>query len=127
MCIRDQYHGDWAKEMQSEESKLTHGIKTLDSKLGTRANLFQPSVFMISLDQPAKEDEGTVLYGALEWSGNFKIDLEVDPQNNLRIIAGINNFASAYNLDPNEEFKTPPFLYLLSFNGKGEASRKMHD
>jgi alpha-galactosidase len=122
-----QYHGDWAKEMQSEESKLTHGIKTLDSKLGTRANLFQPSVFMISLDQPAKEDKGTVLYGALEWSGNFKIDLEVDPQNNLRIIAGINNFASAYHLDSNEEFKTPPFLYLLSFNGKGEASRKMHD
>jgi alpha-galactosidase len=122
-----QYHGDWAKEMQSEESKLTHGIKTLDSKLGTRANIFQPSVFMISLDQPANEDEGTVLYGALEWSGNFKIDLEVDPQDNLRIISGINNFASTYNLDPNEEFKTPPFLYLLSFNGKGEASRKMHD
>lgn len=38
-----QYHGDWAKEMQPEESRITHGIKTLDSKLGTRANLFQPS------------------------------------------------------------------------------------
>ena len=39
-----QYHGDWAKEMQPEEAELTHGIKTLDSKLGTRANLFMPSV-----------------------------------------------------------------------------------
>jgi alpha-galactosidase len=55
-----QYHGDWAKEMQPEEVRLTHGIKTLDSKLGTRANLFQPSVFMISLDKPATEDEGTM-------------------------------------------------------------------
>ncbi len=54
----NQYHGDWAKEMQPEESKLTHGIKTLDTKLGTRANLFQPSVFMISLDKPATEDQG---------------------------------------------------------------------
>src|SRR5690606_41443317 len=54
-----QYHGDWAKEMQPEDSKITHGIKTIDSKLGTRANLFQPSSFMVSLDKPALEDEGT--------------------------------------------------------------------
>src|SRR3569833_270651 len=53
-----QYHGDWAKEMQPEETRLTHGIKTLDTKLGTRANLYQPSVFMVSLDKPATEDEG---------------------------------------------------------------------
>jgi alpha-galactosidase len=120
------YHGDWAKEMQPEESRLTHGIKTLDSKLGTRANLFQPSVFMVSLDKPAQEDEGTVLYGALEWSGNFKIDLELDPQDNLRVLAGINNFSSAYSLKPKEEFQTPAFLYTLSHHGKGEASRNLH-
>jgi alpha-galactosidase len=121
-----QYHGDWAKEMQPEESRLTHGIKTLDSKLGTRANLFQPSVFMVSFDKPSSEDEGTVLYGAMEWSGNFRIDLELDPQDNLRVIAGMNNFASAYSLKPKEEFRTPVFLYTLSHNGKGEASRKLH-
>ncbi len=121
-----QYYGDWAKEMQPEESKLTHGIKTIDSKLGTRANLFQPSVFMVSFDQPANEDEGTVLYGALEWSGNFKIEMELDPQDNLRIIAGMNNYASEYKLPAKQEFKTPAFLYVLSHNGKGEASRKLH-
>ncbi|MFY0256008.1 alpha-galactosidase [Chitinophaga sp. 30R24] len=122
----NQYHGDWAKEMQPEESRLTHGIKTLDSKLGTRTNLFQPSVFMISLDKPASEDEGTVLYGALEYSGNFRTDLELDYQNNLKIISGINNYSSAYTLKPNEVFTTPAFLYTLSFTGKGNASRKLH-
>lgn len=121
-----QYHGDWAKEMRPEVSKITHGIKTLDSKLGTRANLFQPPVFMVSLDKPATEDEGTVLYGGLEWSGNFRVDIELDPQDNLRVIAGINNFASPYILKPKEEFRTPAFLYLLSHQGKGEATRKMH-
>lgn len=121
----NQYHGDWAKEMQPEESKLTHGIKTLDTKLGTRANLFQPSVFMVSIGQPAKEDEGTVLCGSLEWSGNFRTDLEVDPQDNLRIISGINNYASDYTLKPHEEFVTPAFLYTLSTEGKGVASRNM--
>ncbi|PWG80553.1 alpha-galactosidase [Pararcticibacter amylolyticus] len=121
----NQYHGDWAKEMQPEESRLTHGIKTLDSKLGTRANLFQPSVFMISLDKPATEEEGNVLYGALEYSGNFKIDLEVDYQDNLRIIAGINNYASPYTLKPGETFTTPAFLYTFSDKGKGNASRQL--
>jgi alpha-galactosidase len=120
-----QYHGDWAKEMQPEEVKLTHGIKTLDTKLGTRANLFQPSVFMVSLDKPATEDEGTVLYGSVEWSSNFRVDLELDNLDNLRLIAGINNYASAYTLKPNEEFVTPAFLYTLSDKGKGDASRKL--
>lgn len=123
----NQYHGDWAKEMQPEESKITHGIKTLDTKLGTRANLFQPSVFMISLDNPATEDEGTVLYGALEYSGNFRTDIELDYQDNLRIISGINNYASPYTLKSGEEFVTPAFLYILSDKGKGYASRQLHD
>jgi len=121
-----QYHGEWAKEMQPEEARITHGIKTLDSKLGTRTNLFQPSVFMVSLNSPATENSGTVLYGALEYSGNFKTDLELDYQNNLRIISGINNYASPYTLKPGEAFTTPAFIHLLSNAGKGAASRKMH-
>lgn len=121
----NQYHGDWAKEMQPEQSEITHGIKTLDSKLGTRANLFQPSVFMISMGKPAEENVGNVLYGALEWSGNFKIDLELDYQDNLRIIAGMNSYASPYSLKPGEIFTTPAFLYTFSDQGKGDASRKL--
>jgi len=120
-----QYHGDWAKEMQPEESKMTHGIKTLDSKLGTRANLFQPSVFMVSMDNPATENEGTVLYGTLAYSGNFRTDLELDHLDNLRIISGINNYASAYTLKPSEVFTTPAFLTTLSSTGKGTASRNL--
>lgn len=122
-----QYHGDWAKEMQPEETQLTHGIKTIDSKLGTRANLFQPSSFMVSLAKPASEDEGNVLFGTLAYSGNFKLDFEVDYLNNLRLIAGINNYASTYSLKPAEKFQTPSFIYTLSQEGKGRASRNLHN
>ncbi|MCR8559556.1 alpha-galactosidase [Mucilaginibacter sp. BJC16-A38] len=120
-----QYHGDWAKEMQPEETQITHGVKTIDTKLGTRANLFEPSVFMVSLDKPATEDEGTVLYGGVEWSGNFREDFELDPTDNLRIIAGANNYASAYTLKTGEDFKTPAVWYTLSDKGRGDASRKL--
>ncbi|WP_426581565.1 alpha-galactosidase [Mucilaginibacter sp. R-33] len=120
-----QYHGNWAMEMQPEEARLTHGIKTIDSKLGTRANLYEHSMFAISMDKPATEDEGKVLYGAMEWSGNFRIDFELDVANNLKIIAGINNAASEYHLKPGVEFTTPAFLYTYSDHGKGDASRKL--
>ncbi|WP_316828492.1 alpha-galactosidase [Pedobacter miscanthi] len=122
-----QYHGDWAKEMQPEETKLTHGIKVLDSKLGTRAHLYQPPTFMLSLNEPAGEDHGDVLYGSVEWSGNFRVDMELDPLNNLRIIAGANNHASAYELKPNTDFTTPAFLFTFSDMGKGDASRKLQN
>ena len=122
-----QYHGEWAKEMRPEEEKLTHGIKTLDSKLGSRADLLQPPSFIVSIDQPATEDEGEVLIGNLEWSGNYRIDLEVDPNNNLRLIAGINNYASDYKLAAGAVFETPKLVYTLSYQGKGEASRNLQE
>jgi len=121
------YHGDWAMEMQPEETRLSHGIKTLDSKLGTRANLFQHAHFILSFDGPSKEDEGTVLLGGLEWSGNFRVDFEKDPQDNLRLIAGINNYASHYQLASKQELITPKFVYTLSSKGTGRASRNLHD
>ncbi len=39
------------------------------------------------------------------WNGadNFRYDLELDYQDNLRIIAGMNNYASDYTLKPKEE------------------------
>jgi alpha-galactosidase len=119
------YHGEWAQEMRPEEEQLNHGIKTLDSKLGSRADIFQPPVFMVSLNKQATEDEGEVLYGNLEWSGNYRIDLEVDPSNNLRLIAGINNYDAGYTLKPDVEFITPKFVFTLTDKGKGEASRNL--
>jgi len=119
------YHGDWAQEMRPEEQQLDHGIKTLDSKLGSRTDLFQPPVFMVSLNKPSAEDDGEVLYGNLEWSGNYRMDFEVDPINNLRLIAGINNYAADYHLKPGVDFITPKFVYTLSNKGKGEASRNL--
>lgn len=120
------YHGDWIAEMQPETERLTHGIKTLDSKLGTRTNLLMSSYFAIGMDKTWNETQGTVLLGGLDWSGNFRIDFEKDPQDNLRVIAGINNYASHYALKPKTAFTTPKFTYTLSTKGVGEGSRNFH-
>lgn len=120
------FHGDWANEMNPSEVLLTEGIKVLDSKLGTRADLFQPPSFLVSLNQPADEDQGDVIAGTLAWSGNYQLAFEVDPLHNLRILPGINPYASAYNLTPGTEFTTPAFLFTYSRQGKGGASRSLH-
>lgn len=120
------YHGSWGREMKPEETLLTNGIKTLDSKLGTRANLFAPPTFQLAFDRPATENEGKVLLGQLAWSGNFKIDFEMDAYHHLRLMAGINPHASEYPLAANEAFKTPSFIYTFSEHGKGLASRNLH-
>ena len=120
------FHGRWAKEMQPTENKLTRGIKSFESILGTRAMLLQSSDFILSFNKPASENDGKVILCQLAWSGNFKYDFEVDAYNNLRLIAGINPYSSEYSLPANKVFKTPSFIYAISNNGTGEASRNLH-
>lgn len=121
-----QFHGDWAKEMRMEESQLTAGIKVIDSKLGTRADMYETPVFFLSKNQPSTETSGEVIAGTLGWTGSFQMLFEIDNSNSLRMISGINPFASEYYLKPNETFTTPEFLFTYSNHGKGQASRNFH-
>jgi alpha-galactosidase len=125
--ILTQFHGNWAKEVQMEQSELTSGIKIIDSKLGTRPNIYQTPTFFVSLNKPAEENTGELVAGTLAWTGNFQFKFEVDEKNALRVIAGINPFASLFVLKPGNTFKTPEFIFTYSNQGKGQASRNFHD
>ncbi len=120
------FQGEYLKELQPMEEKLLQGTRTIDSKLGTRAMLLGSPNFMVSFGGPAKENSGTVMLGQLAWSGNFKLDFEVDSYKNLRLITGINPYQAAYTLQPGKSFKTPSLIYTLSNTGTGEASRQLH-
>ncbi|WP_026769431.1 alpha-galactosidase [Asinibacterium sp. OR53] len=122
-----QFHGDWAREMNMVEEQLSNGIKTLESKLGTRSNFYQTQVFFVSLDKPSTETDGELIAGTLNWTGNFRYSFEIDQRNGLRVLSGINPFASEYALQPAETFTTPAFLFTWSGNGKGLASRNLHN
>ena len=120
------FHGDWAEEMKMAETELTAGIKILDSKLGSRAHMYQTPVFMLSLNEKSDENTGELIAGTLAWSGNFRILFEVDEKGSLRVISGINPFASEYSLIPGQTFVTPSMIFTYSGNGRGEASRNLH-
>jgi len=121
-----QFHGDWAEEMKMQENELTSGIKILDSKLGTRAHMYQTPVFFLSLNGKSDETSGELIAGTLGWSGNFRFLFEVDEKGSLRVISGINPFASEYSIQPGKPFKTPSFIFTYSNQGKGLASRNLH-
>lgn len=120
------HHSGWGREMQRDEEELKHGIRTLDSKLGTRNNLLLSSSFMLALAERATETSGEVIAGSLAWTGNFRLDFEPFDENYLRITAGINNFASAYTLAAGDTFSSPAFIHTFSGSGKGQASRNLH-
>lgn len=122
-----QYNGDWASEANATETRLEYGKKQLDSKLGARADMFCSPFFRLGLDSPADETRGDILVGTLAWTGNFRFTFEVDHQNRLRVISGINPYASARILEPGQTFTTPEFIFTISGQGCGHASRNFHD
>ena len=122
-----QYNGDWATEAGSHTQELYFGKKVIDTKLGARADMFCQPFFQLSLGSKATEREGEVLVGTLAWTGNFRFTFEVDNLGGLRVISGINPYASQYTLAKNKSFRTPEFIFTLSDHGVGEASRNLHD
>lgn len=122
-----QYDGDWAAEVHKHTQELYFGKKVIDTKLGARADMFTPPFFQLSLDKPATECSGEVLVGTLGWSGNFRFTFEVDNLGGLRVLSGINPYASQYKLAKGGSFKTPEFIFTLSQSGTGHASRCLHD
>ena len=121
-----EYSSDWAQEAQPGNEQLHPGKKILDSQLGSRAAMFMEPFFKLGLDRPAEENCGDVLLGTLGWTGNFRFTFEIDNEGVLRLIPSINPYASAYTLKPGTTFTTPEFIFTLSNNGCGAASRNLH-
>lgn len=120
------FQGEYLREMMPTEEKLTQGTKTVESKLGTRAMLLGTPNFIVSFENPVQEDSGMALVGQLAWSGNYKLEFDIDSNKNLRLIAGINPYESTYELQKGERFKTPSLIYSISKEGTGLASRQLH-
>ncbi len=122
-----EFHGTWAKEMQLTESLLTPGTRSIESKKGNRTTQSESPSFLISLNQKAKPYDGEIIMGSLAWTGNYKLNFEMDETNQLNILAGINPFSSEYPLSKGEEFITPKMVFTYSNTGYNQATRNFHN
>ncbi|RPJ57741.1 MAG: alpha-galactosidase [Acidobacteria bacterium] len=121
-----QLEGNYMREAHLVEERLTPGIKVLDSKLGIRAHQMRNPSFILAIDEPAREESGAVFGASLAWSGSFQFAFDVDWNNRLRAVCGINPLGSSYRLDPRTVFRTPSMLWTFSPQGKGGMTRNFH-
>lgn len=122
-----EFSSDWAREAQMSSQQLQFGKKVVDTKLGSRAAMLTHPFFEVGINGEVKENSGEVLMGTLGWTGNFRFTFEVDNVGNLRVIPGINPYASNYELKANEVFTTPEFIFTLSYDGTSQGSRNLQD
>jgi alpha-galactosidase len=117
--------GRWLDEMHLRHERLDLGCKVLESRRLTTSHHHNP---WFALDRgQANEDEGEVWFGALAWSGNWKIAAEVTDFNSTRVSIGLNDWDFAWQLKPGESFSTPACVAGYSRAGFGGASRLLHD
>lgn len=116
--------GRWAAESQLSREAIHTGIKVLESRKGHTSHNFNPW-FAID-DGSATEETGRVWFGALGWSGNWRISVEQTPYDQVRVTGGFNAFDFGYRLKPGESLESPPFYGGYSENGFGGMSRRMH-
>lgn len=116
--------GKWSGEFQLRSTFLTEGKKVLESRRGFTDSHANPWFAMD--DGHATESAGQVWFGALAWSGNWRITAERTVFDHVRVTGGINDFDSEWVLGAGEAFDTPGFVGGYSSGGFGGMSRRLH-
>src|SRR5215467_3296592 len=117
--------GRWAGEWQLNQEPVHTGVKVLESRRGSTSHQTNP---WFALDRAGNSDpeHGSVWFGALAWSGSWRISVEETPHQQVRVTGGFNSFDFAYSLAPGEKLQTPSFYLGYTDGGIGEASRILH-
>ena len=119
--------GRWAGEWNLNQEALAPGERVIESRRGSTGHQANPW-FAIAAGQPEQvsEDHGEVWFGALGWSGSWRITVEQDQLDTIHVTGGFNPFDFGYVLHPGESLETPVFYGGYSASGLGGASRLLH-
>jgi alpha-galactosidase len=125
--------GRWAGEWTLNQELIHAGERVIESRRGTTSHQANPW-FAISREGgqeaggpvAADEEHGEVWFGALAWSGSWRITVERNQLDAVRVTGGFNPFDFGYKLKPGEHLETPVFYGGYSDHGLGGASRLLH-
>lgn len=117
--------GRWSGEWQQQTHRITPGETVLESRVGSTSNVVNPW-FSIGRNAAVNEVSGDVWFGELGWSGSWRITVEQDAFQHVRIVGGYNPFDFGYRLKPGESLETPIFYGGHTDKGYGEAARLLH-
>lgn len=115
--------GMWALEQQLHVDPVTYGKKVWESRMGTSGFQAQP---WFAAFQQANEQQGEVYFGALAYTGNFKVVAECIPYHYLNVVMGISDDEMFLKLAAGQTFETPKAYLGFTDAGLGGMSRIMH-
>ena len=119
-----QLSGAWARERHIITRDLEQGVQSIGSNRGHSSHEHNP--FIALKRETTDENQGEAIGISLVYSGNFKIQAEVDTRNTARILAGINPDTFDWKLDAGEHFQTPEAIIVYSDQGLNKMSQTFH-
>ena len=119
-----QFPGVWARERHIIERKLEQGIQAVGSIRGNSSHEHNP--FIVLRRPSTTETSGEVMGFSLIYSGNHRMQAEVDTHNTTRVTTGINPQNFDWKLDCGESFQTPEAVVVFSDQGLNGMSQTFH-
>ena len=116
--------GRWAGEWTLNSETIHGGSRVLESRRGTTGHQANPWFAIGKGD--ADEEHGETWFGALAWSGSWRMVIEQDQLDKVRVTASFNPFDFGYPLKTGETLETPVFYAGYSHHGFGGASRLLN-
>jgi alpha-galactosidase len=116
--------GRWAGEWTLNSETIQAGARVLESRRGSTGHQVNPWFAIGKGD--ADEEHGETWFGALAWSGSWRMVIEQDQLDKVRVTAGFNPFDFGYPLKPGEKLESPVFYAGYSQHGFGGASRLLN-
>ncbi len=119
-----QLSGCWARERYIHTRNLEPGIVSVGSMRGNSSHEQNP--FVVLKRPAADERQGEVIGFSLIYSGNFRMQAEVDAHNTLRVLAGIEPDTFEWRLESGESFQTPEAVMVYTDRGLNHMSQTFH-
>ena len=114
--------GIWGYEYQPNVTKLTQGLKTFQVK---DFRSFGSSFFAVRPEGEQMETCGEVWFGSLQYSGNWRMDLEKFPRGEVQVTGGINFWDQSLMLKPGKSFTTPKMIIGYTRRGMEGVSQNL--
>jgi alpha-galactosidase len=118
-------YGAHLRERFVQRTDLSYGILSVDSKRGESSGQMNP--FMALVRKNTDENQGVAIGVNLIYSGNFVFKAEVEQNDGVRLLGGINDYDFCWHLLPASKFVTPEVSLVFSDEGLGKMSRAFHD
>ena len=116
------FNGAWGAEFRTFDEPVDSGMKVYQSLEGVTGRVENPTFI---LHKSATEESGEVYYGALAYSGSFRVIAQAVPDRSTHVHLGISDQDFEWALKAGESFTAPSVYAGYSDQGFAAMSNRM--